>query len=67
MNIVEIDFERCKDCGYCIHFCPGKVLTKGAKLNKHSYFPPAVGIGCTACGTCAKVCPDAAITVYKED
>ena len=66
MNIVEINFEKCKECGYCIHWCPKKVLSKGTKPNKSSYFPPVVGEGCIACGTCARVCPDAAITVYKE-
>ncbi|MCI8910983.1 MAG: 4Fe-4S binding protein, partial [Oscillibacter sp.] len=22
VNEVRIDFERCKECGYCIKFCP---------------------------------------------
>ena len=67
MNIVEIDFERCKECGYCIHWCPKKVLTKGSVLNKHGYYPPVVGEGCIACGTCSRVCPDAAIEIFKEE
>ena len=67
MGIVKIDFQRCKECGYCITFCPKKVLTKGAAVNKRGYFPPVVGEGCIACGTCARMCPDAAIAVYKED
>ena len=46
MNIVKIDFERCKECGY---------------------YPPVVGEGCIACGTCARVCPDTAISVYKDE
>ena len=67
MNIVKIDFERCKECGYCIRFCPKGVLSKGTKVNKKSYYPPVAGDGCIACGTCARVCPDTAISVYKED
>ena len=67
MGIVEIDFERCKECGYCINFCPKQVLSKGTKVNRHGYFPPVVGEGCIACGTCARMCPDAAICVFKED
>ena len=66
MNIVKIDFERCKECGYCIQFCPKKVLVKGTAVNKRGYFPPVVQEGCIACGTCARMCPDAAIDVYKE-
>lgn len=64
---VKIDFQRCKECGYCIKFCPKKVLSKGTAVNKRGYFPPVVGEGCVACGTCARMCPDAAIAVYKED
>ncbi|MDD5922681.1 MAG: 4Fe-4S binding protein [Eubacteriales bacterium] len=67
MNKVTIDFERCKECGYCIHFCPKGALTKGTEINKHSYFPPVFDAEkCIACGTCARVCPDTAIEVYKE-
>ena len=49
MGIVKIDFERCKECGYCINFCPKKVLTKGTVVNKRGYFPPVAGEGCIAC------------------
>ena len=38
-NIVKIDFDRCKECGYCIRFCPKGVLSKGTKVNKKSYYP----------------------------
>lgn len=53
MNLVKIDFDRCKECGYCIKFCPKGVLSKGTKVNKKGYYPPVVGEGCIACGTCA--------------
>ena len=67
MGVIRIDFERCKECGYCISFCPKHVLTPGSAVNKRGYFPPAFGEGCIACGTCARMCPDAAISVYKEE
>ena len=66
-NIVKIDFDRCKECGYCIRFCPKGVLSKCTKVNKKSYYPPVVGEGCIGCGTCGRVCPDSAIAVYRED
>lgn len=50
MNLVKIDFDRCKECGYCIKFCPKGVLSKGTKVNKKGYYPPVVGEGCIACG-----------------
>ena len=43
MNLVKIDFDRCKECGYCIKFCPKGVLSKGTKVNKKGYYPPVVG------------------------
>jgi len=69
MNQVKIDFERCKECEYCINFCPKKVLVKGEKVNKQGYYPPILvnEADCIACGTCARVCPDVAIQVYKEE
>ena len=69
MNLVRIDMEKCKECGYCINFCPRKtVLEKGAGINKKGYYPATV-VGmedCIACGTCAKVCAEAAIEVIKD-
>ena len=69
MNQVKIDFDRCKECGYCVEFCPKKLLKIGAKVNKKGYYPPEMEKpeDCIACGTCAKVCPEAAIQVYKEE
>lgn len=68
MNQVNIDFERCKECGYCVHFCPKKVLVIGEKINKRGYYPPVAEkmSDCIACATCARVCPEAAIEVFKE-
>ena len=68
MNQVVINFDLCKECGYCVHFCPKKILSIGSKINKKGYYPPVIEAieACIACGTCAKVCPEAAIEVYKD-
>ena len=67
-SIVKIDSQRCKECGYCIKYCPRGVLVKGKQLNSNGYYPPMISNNdnCIACGTCARVCPDGAISVYKN-
>lgn len=68
MNHVGINFELCKECEYCITFCPRKnVLERGTVINNHGYYPPQFHHeNCTACGMCAIVCPEAAIEVIKD-
>ena len=69
MNEVKIKKERCKECMYCIHFCPQGVLEKGTELNEKGFYPPVFAHPekCIACGICARMCPDALISVYKEE
>jgi len=54
---------RCKGCGYCIEFCPEKVLIESPKLTARGYHPPEVAKpdGCVNCGLCSIICPDFAI------
>lgn len=68
MNKVQINFERCKECGYCVRFCPKQIIIIGDKINKKSYYPPVLTTPekCIACGLCARVCPEAAIEVVKD-
>jgi len=68
VNRAVIDFERCKECGYCVLFCPQKTLCIGKDINQKGYYPPIAQTPekCTACAICARVCPDAAIEVFKE-
>lgn len=69
-GFIVTDEEKCKECGYCILFCPQKIIEIGKHLNSHGYHP-AVLIDlqgkCTGCGICYTVCPDVAIIkVYRE-
>lgn len=67
MNEVRINTERCKECGYCIRYCPKGCLKKGETINKRGYYAPVYEAeGCIGCGICALVCPDTVLTVYKD-
>jgi 2-oxoglutarate ferredoxin oxidoreductase subunit delta len=65
---IEIDRERCKGCLLCVRACPVKVIGVDEAANSWGYYPAkAVQMEkCIACGNCYTVCPDVAITVYKE-
>lgn len=65
--MIEIAKELCKSCGFCVEFCPKKVLKVGEESNQKGY--PFVYMAepenCINCGICATMCPDAAISLYK--
>jgi len=67
MGKVVIDPKFCKGCGYCIQACPKGVLHFGETrgLGGDKCAEQIEGTECVACTSCAIVCPDAAITVYK--
>ncbi len=65
---IVIDRELCKGCEVCIAFCPKKSIALSDQLNAAGYLPSAfkAGAECTGCGSCATVCPEVAIEVYRE-
>ena len=69
MNRVTVNREMCKECEYCITFCPKKtILAKSKSLNKMGYYAiEAQNMkDCIACGICAAVCPEGSIMVEKD-
>lgn len=60
---VFIDGNRCKGCGFCLEFCPPKVLSFCSSYNDHGYHVPELSneAGCTGCDLCGLYCPDFAI------
>ena len=65
---VHIIEDNCKGCGYCIQFCPVKVLEESEGINARGVHPPKVGDKnkCLICGFCTSVCPDFAIFVTEK-
>ena len=65
---IEINRELCKGCEICIRYCPKNLITLSDKLNAAGYMPSEFidkNGECTGCATCAVVCPEVAIEVYR--
>ena len=61
--LISVNIERalCKQCGFCVAFCPRKVLAM------RDNYPTVVDIeSCTACLLCDMLCPDFAVTVVDR-
>jgi 2-oxoglutarate ferredoxin oxidoreductase subunit delta len=60
--------DECKGCGYCIEFCPKKVLEESEEINARGVHPPKVvdESKCVICSFCSAVCPDFAIFVVEK-
>lgn len=68
MNKASVVQNLCKSCGYCVKFCPKQVMKIGdVRNNKGHYFPVIDLENCIGCGTCAVVCPEAAIEIIKGE
>jgi 2-oxoglutarate ferredoxin oxidoreductase subunit delta len=66
-GIVHLIAERCKGCGFCVEFCPQKVLLSSKQTNSKGYYLPEITdeAHCLNCGLCMLLCPDFA--VYVEE
>jgi len=65
---IEIEAERCKECGLCIITCKHSLIRKGSSYNAKGYLPAEFEDSdhkCNACTLCAVVCPEVAIEVYR--
>jgi len=62
---VHVIPERCKECGYCVGYCPEKVLAFSEDINSKGYHYPVIAAGqseaCVHCGYCNLICPELAI------
>ena len=68
-GIVTVLPDRCKECEFCVHFCPKDVLEISPTYNARGYRPVRVVEGrkdeCIACRFCQDVCPEFAIFVEE--
>jgi 2-oxoglutarate ferredoxin oxidoreductase subunit delta len=69
MPSIKIDRDRCKGCYFCREYCPRHLIIISDTHNRLGYFPAEFKDSeekpCTGCKTCALMCPDTAIEVYK--
>ncbi|MEH6627251.1 MAG: 4Fe-4S dicluster domain-containing protein [Motiliproteus sp.] len=60
---------RCKECRFCVDFCPEQVLSFSEEINAKGYHYPVVSEGkedgCVHCGFCDLVCPELAIYIVE--
>jgi 2-oxoglutarate ferredoxin oxidoreductase subunit delta len=62
---VHVIAERCKECNFCITYCPTEVLAYSEDTNAKGYRYPEVADGkehsCVLCRFCDMICPELAI------
>ncbi|MGB9676334.1 MAG: 4Fe-4S dicluster domain-containing protein [Candidatus Bathyarchaeales archaeon] len=65
---IHIIQDQCKGCGFCIQYCPQKVLEESNDINARGVHPPRVvdESKCVLCSFCMSVCPDFAIFVVEK-
>jgi 2-oxoglutarate ferredoxin oxidoreductase subunit delta len=70
MAHIEVDQARCKSCELCVHACPKKLISIGSRLNQAGYHPAEFdrkhADACMGCTLCGQMCPEVAITVFRE-
>jgi len=61
-KLIEVDSEKCFDCGACLSLCPVNAIT--LKEDFSVVFDEGKCIG-TTCGLCADACPTRAIKLTR--
>ena len=68
-GVVTVIADRCKECEFCVHYCPQEVLEISPTYNAKGYRPVRVKDSkrdeCIACRFCQDVCPEYAIFVEE--
>jgi 2-oxoglutarate ferredoxin oxidoreductase subunit delta len=66
---VHVVKSRCKGCGFCIDYCPKKLLKTSKDFNAKGYHYPVVidENACVNCKICEDICPEFAIFSVTKD
>ncbi|MGI6145323.1 MAG: 4Fe-4S binding protein [Peptococcia bacterium] len=67
--MIQLDIERCKGCELCTMACPVNILVlsqEQANSKGNAIIEVTEPEKCTSCARCAQICPDTAITVYRN-
>jgi len=68
---VHVITERCKECSYCIAYCPTQVLVYSEETNAKGYHFPIIAqdkaASCVYCKFCDLICPELAIFTTPVD
>jgi len=65
---ITVNEYYCKGCGLCIEVCPREIIALNPDVITAKGYHPAMLTDesrCTACASCALICPDVAITVER--
>ena len=69
--IVKFNSDRCKGCELCRTVCPRNIITTSSHVNSKGYFTVAINEDdqkiCIGCASCAQICPDCAIEIFREE
>ena len=66
---VRIDGKFCKGCDLCRAYCPKDIIVQSTHINERGFTCAEITDvdKCIGCKACALICPDGAVSIYKED